>query len=52
MESTLFIVTPDGEQDLNYLCAGCKAFFTHVDKPMCMMADLLCQSRYYVACWH
>lgn len=41
-----FIETPDGEQGLNYLCAGYKAFFTHVDKPMRMMADLLRQGRY------
>jgi uncharacterized protein len=33
--------TPDGEARLNYLCAGYKAFFRHVDKPMRIMADLL-----------
>ena len=36
-----FIETPDGEPGLNYLCAGYKAFFTHVDKPMRIMAELL-----------
>src|SRR5687767_12558786 len=41
-----FILTPDGEPGLNYLCAGYKAFFTHVDKPMRIMADLLRQGRY------
>ncbi|MGA7953280.1 MAG: anaerobic sulfatase maturase [Gloeobacterales cyanobacterium] len=41
-----FIETPDGEAGLNYLCAGYKAFFTHIDKPMRMMADLLRQGRY------
>lgn len=34
-----FIATPDGEPGLNYLCAGYKAFFRHVDKPMRAMAD-------------
>jgi len=41
-----FILTPEGEPGLNYLCAGYKAFFTHVDKPMRIMADLLRQGRY------
>jgi uncharacterized protein len=41
-----FIETPDGEAGLNYLCAGYKAFFTHIGKPMGMMADLLRQGRY------
>lgn len=36
-----FTVTPDGEPGLNYLCAGYKAFFTHVDGPMRLMADRL-----------
>jgi serine-type anaerobic sulfatase-maturating enzyme len=36
-----FISTPDGEQGLNYLCAGYKAFFHHVDRPMRFMADRL-----------
>jgi len=36
-----FITTPDGEPGLNYLCAGYKAFFTHVDRPMRLMAELL-----------
>ena len=38
-----FIETPDGEPGLNYLCAGYKAFFHHVDRPMRMMAGLLGQ---------
>ncbi len=41
-----FIRTPDGEDGLNYLCAGYKAFFTHIDKPMKTMASLLRQGRY------
>ncbi|MBK7895274.1 MAG: anaerobic sulfatase maturase [Anaerolineaceae bacterium] len=36
-----FSHTPDGEPGLNYLCAGYKAFFNHVDRPMKMMANLL-----------
>jgi len=38
--------TPDGEPGLNYLCAGYKAFFTHVDHPMGIMAQLLRNRRY------
>ena len=41
-----FVQTPDGEDGLNYLCAGYKAFFTHVDRPMRIMADLLRHGRY------
>jgi uncharacterized protein len=41
-----FILTPDGSPGLNYLCAGYKAFFTHIDRPMRMMADLLRRGRY------
>ncbi|MBN1221304.1 MAG: anaerobic sulfatase maturase [Anaerolineae bacterium] len=40
-----FIATPDGEPGLNYLCAGYKAFFNHIDRPMRMMADLLRHHR-------
>jgi len=40
-----FTMTPDGEDGLNYLCAGYKAFFSHIDGPMRMMADLLRQGR-------
>jgi uncharacterized protein len=36
-----FISTPGGEPGLNYLCAGYKAFFTHIDRPMRLMAELL-----------
>lgn len=38
-------MTPEGEAGLNHLCAGFKAFFTHVDKPMRQMATLLRQRR-------
>jgi uncharacterized protein len=40
-----FIVTPDGERGLNYLCEGYKAFFTHVDEPMRFMANELTYRR-------
>jgi len=40
-----FITTPDGEPGLNYLCAGFKIFFNHVDKPMRMMSQLLQHNR-------
>jgi uncharacterized protein len=36
-----FITTPDGEPGLNYLCAGFKDFFHHVDQPMKIMIDLM-----------
>ncbi len=41
-----FIQTPDGEPGLNYLCAGYKAFFNHIDRPMKLMAQLLQRGRY------
>ena len=40
-----FILTPDGDPGLNYLCQGYKAFFKHVDGPMRVMADLLRRDR-------
>jgi uncharacterized protein len=40
-----FLTTPDGEAGLNYLCAGYKMFFHHVDRPMKAMAALLRQGR-------
>jgi uncharacterized protein len=40
-----FIQTPDGEPGLNYLCAGYKAFFKHIDRPMKLMVDLLLEGR-------
>lgn len=36
-----FIKTPDGEDGLNYLCAGYKKFFCHVDPYMKKMAELM-----------
>jgi uncharacterized protein len=41
-----FSATPDGEPGLNYLCAAYKAFFTHVNRPMQIMAELLRRGRY------
>lgn len=40
-----FIETPDGEPGLNYLCAGYKAFFHHINRPMRIMAQLIRQRR-------
>ncbi len=46
-----FLKTPgggasgSGEDGLNYLCAGYKLFFHHVDRPMRIMADLLRRDR-------
>jgi len=40
-----FITTPDGDPGLNYLCAGFKDFFHHVDGPMHTMGELLRQNR-------
>lgn len=40
-----FVVSPDGEPGLNYLCPGYKAFFRHVDAPMRRMCQLLRQGR-------
>lgn len=36
-----FIKTPDGEDGLNYLCAGYKRFFHHIDPYMRFMASML-----------
>lgn len=36
---------PDGELGLNYLCEGYKAFFTHIDRPMQIMAAELQAGR-------
>ena len=43
-----FLKTPDGEMGLNYLCAGYKRFFRHVDPYMQTMGRLL-QSGYPAA---
>ncbi len=40
-----FIKTPTGEDGLNYLCAGYKQFFNHIDEPMKMMASALQAGR-------
>jgi uncharacterized protein len=40
-----FINTPDGEPGLNYLCAGFRAFFNHINRPMHMMAAELRAQR-------
>ena len=41
-----FITTPDGEPGLNYLCAGYKLFFHHIDPAMKTMAGLLQRGRW------
>jgi len=40
-----FITTPNGDPGLNYLCAGYKNFFHHIDQPMRTMSQLLAQGR-------
>jgi serine-type anaerobic sulfatase-maturating enzyme len=40
-----FIMTPDGEPGLNYLCAGYKYFFSHIDPHMRFMAAELRAGR-------
>ena len=40
-----FLATPDGEPGLNYLCAGYKMFFHHIDPYMRFMADQLQQEQ-------
>jgi uncharacterized protein len=40
-----FIETPDGEPGLNYLCAGYRAFFNHINRPMQMMTAELSMRR-------
>jgi uncharacterized protein len=40
-----FVRTPDGELGLNYLCAGYKMFFQHVDPSMRFMAAELAAHR-------
>jgi uncharacterized protein len=41
-----FIKTPGGEEGLNYLCAGYKAFFIHINETMKIMAGLLRKGRF------
>jgi uncharacterized protein len=38
-------VTPDGDPGLNYLCAGFKDFFHHVDRPMSIISRALKSGR-------
>jgi len=40
-----FLVSPDGEAGLNYLCAGLQAYFAHVEPYMRTMTGLLEQAR-------
>ncbi|MGD1063276.1 MAG: anaerobic sulfatase maturase [Terracidiphilus sp.] len=40
-----FLTTPDGEPGLNYLCAGYKMFFHHIDPAMRFMASELAAER-------
>jgi uncharacterized protein len=39
------IKTPNGEDGLNYLCEGYQAFFSHIDQPMKIMAELIRQRQ-------
>jgi uncharacterized protein len=40
-----FVSSPEGEPGHNYLCAGYKRFFHHIDRPMRAMAALLAQKQ-------
>ncbi len=40
-----FANTPEGEPGLNYLCAGYRRFFNHIDPYMRKMVDLLRKQR-------
>jgi uncharacterized protein len=40
-----FLITPEGEPGLNYLCAGYKRFFEHADTPLKLLAELLRRGR-------
>jgi uncharacterized protein len=40
-----FELTPDGEEGLNYLCAGYKRFFNYIDPYMRVMADEIKNGR-------
>ncbi len=40
-----FLKTPHGENGLNYLCAGYRKFFIHIDRAMTTMAALLGNHR-------
>jgi uncharacterized protein len=40
-----FTTTPDGEPGLNYLCAGYKHFFSHINDSMKIMCELLRDDR-------
>jgi uncharacterized protein len=40
-----FIETPDGEQGLNYLCAGYKGFFHRVNEPLKILTMLMRSGR-------
>jgi serine-type anaerobic sulfatase-maturating enzyme len=41
-----FVETAEGEGGLNYLCAGYKMFFNHIDRPMRTMVKLLRSGRF------
>ncbi len=40
-----FLTTPEGEPGLNYLCAGYKAFFRHIDRFLVILTRLLRQGQ-------
>jgi uncharacterized protein len=40
-----FVKSSEGQEGLNYLCEGYKAFFKHADEPMRIMAELIRRDR-------